>query len=312
MNTAACTLFEGNYDYGVAALINSLNHYGFKGIFYVGYRGNLPFWAKIKAEDDEIVYSINENISVKFIKIKTKYHFTNYKAHFMLDLFEKFGQDFESLIYIDPDIIIQEKWTFFEDWVKNGIAVCGDINSDLPDCHPIRLKWEKYAIEKGYKKFRNLNMFFNGGFMGVDKSFINSLHIWKELMDKSIEDGHTDISAGWFKKTGWSNLFSATEDQDLMNLMLMLTADPVSYIGPDGMGFQRGRTLMYHAVGSPKPWNSSFVVKGLKGKKINMNEKQFFKFCQNPISIYSPNELRLKRISIFINTLLTKFINNQI
>ncbi len=39
-----CTLYEGDYHKGVAVLINTIVNGGFTGLFWVGYRGDLPPW----------------------------------------------------------------------------------------------------------------------------------------------------------------------------------------------------------------------------------------------------------------------------
>jgi hypothetical protein len=44
MNISFCTLFEGNYHFGVAALSNSLIAAGYAGTLWVGYRGALSGW----------------------------------------------------------------------------------------------------------------------------------------------------------------------------------------------------------------------------------------------------------------------------
>ena len=42
--SVVCTVAEGSYFNGVAALTNSLVHAGFRGSVVVGYRGSKPTW----------------------------------------------------------------------------------------------------------------------------------------------------------------------------------------------------------------------------------------------------------------------------
>ena len=46
MKCVIATLFERDYHFGAAVLVNSLCNSGFTGTIYAGFRGPLPLWAK--------------------------------------------------------------------------------------------------------------------------------------------------------------------------------------------------------------------------------------------------------------------------
>jgi hypothetical protein len=107
MRLVVCTLFEGHYHYGAAALINSLYHNNYRGIVYVGYRGALPEWAAqakktpTVAWNDASALQITQDLCVIFLPIETEFHLTNYKPFFMLKLFEIFASELEAIVYLD-------------------------------------------------------------------------------------------------------------------------------------------------------------------------------------------------------------------
>jgi hypothetical protein len=54
-------------------------------------------------------------------------------------------------------------------------------------------------------------------------------------------------------------------DQDALNIAIMYTKSPLTTLGPQGMGFIFGASMMmYHAVGQ-KPWRGSFLLRALRG-----------------------------------------------
>jgi len=124
MNSAVCTLFEGDYHYGVGALANSLYAQGYRGILYAGYRGELPPWAAgTGVRDQAAEFTAAQGLILRFIPLATKIHLTNFKPDFMLSLWRDHCPDAQSLFYFDPDITVIGRWTFFEEWVEAGVAL---------------------------------------------------------------------------------------------------------------------------------------------------------------------------------------------
>ena len=110
-----CTLFEGSYHFGLAALVNSLFRSGFTGVIYAGYRGELPPWAKARVSASNRL-SVSSGIEIEFIPLETSIHLSNYKPTFILDVATKYAKDATSIFYFDPDIVVYCRWSVFERW----------------------------------------------------------------------------------------------------------------------------------------------------------------------------------------------------
>lgn len=314
MNTVICTLFEGHFHYGAAALINSVLKHGFTGDIYIGYRGDIPFWA-VNATDNPAIFwpgvktlkSI-PRLNIHFLPIETTDHFTNYKAFFILKVWDTCVQKsiMKAIIYFDPDIVNKCSWQYYEQWVGYGVALVHEIVwNDMPPTHPKRYQWFAVSKALGYTIHNKLNSQINAGFMGVSAERLGFLRMWNSLIDQSV------LNYGFDRKklaqhADNNNLFSAG-DQDLLNLTAMCTSEALSEVGPEGMDFISGGWLMSHATGSPKPWKKQFILCALKGKPPSLAEKAYWKNVEGPLKCYSAFKIKFKRASILIASFIGRF-----
>jgi hypothetical protein len=233
-----CTLYEGNYHFGLGALTNSLYAQGFRGEIYAGYRGTLPPWAAPNARKNGVgsLFDVSDGCTLHLLPVTTERHFNNFKPHFMLEVMERHCPTEERFFFFDPDIVVKAPWNFFEDWLSHGIALCEDVNHYLPRTHPVRLAWKKYAAQHRLPIRQELDKFYNGGFFGVRRDHQDFLRAWKELFERRAAEG---VDLGNFELSGFEFPYLYL-DQDLMNLALMLTPYQISAVGPEGMDFQPG------------------------------------------------------------------------
>ncbi|MCF4102178.1 hypothetical protein L1I30_10905 [Gillisia sp. M10.2A] len=323
MSSVICTLFEGHYHYGVAALTNSLFHQGFKGEIFAGYRGELPQWAHSAKENKTLrfpnasTFAINNVIQLHFIPLETSYHLTNYKPDFMLKLIEGVTRDAESIYYFDPDIVVTTSWTFFEEWITYGVALCEDVNSPLSKNHPRRKAWRKYFGEKGLTLSYKDVGYANGGFVGLsinNKSFLES---WKHIQVK-MAPAVGGLSRSQFKEyaalpkeaQGAFAPFSRT-DQDALNATIEAWNGDISLIGQEGMAFKSGEPLMPHALGPMKPWLLKPISRALKGSPPRLVDKEYWKYANNPIFSQPPKLIKTKLMAIKIAALLGRFYKRK-
>jgi hypothetical protein len=110
MSSAICTLFEGNYHFGVGTSINSVSKNGFKGSVFVGFKKRLPDWCSAAFDDSALgwegakTHIVSGDLSVHFWPITVGYQLTNYKPEFMIELFAGPCNNVDNIAYFDPDI----------------------------------------------------------------------------------------------------------------------------------------------------------------------------------------------------------------
>lgn len=306
INSAICTLFEGDYHYGVGALANSLHAHGFRGTIYAGYRGPLPPWgAGTREYEGFSEYCPVEGLTLRFIPLATKIHLTNYKPDFMLEVWAKHCPNADALFYFDPDIVILSVWSYFEEWVLSGVALCEDINSPIPITHPLRAQWRRIYEREGIVLNFKTDIYVNGGFQGVASAYRNFLKDWQQVQ-KVMEN-----EIGGLEKTGRDlggreHPFSKT-DQDALNITIGFTPQPVSLMGKEGMDIAPGGNTMAHTIGSAKAWNTPFVRRALCGHPPTTAAKSFFDYARQPIAVLSPERLRREKAGLRAASLIGRF-----
>src|SRR5271155_6122151 len=78
-----CTLADGGYFHGLAALTNSLVQAGFEGNIVVGYRGGKPPWlGTLKVKNQALhVYEVTSVVHLHLVEFAGTWNLANLKAH---------------------------------------------------------------------------------------------------------------------------------------------------------------------------------------------------------------------------------------
>lgn len=297
MKITLCTLFEGNYHFGVAALANSLIASGYEGDLWVGYRGPLPGWITQAPAYDAAsgLFQVAPTLRLRFVLLDTPLHFTYYKPTFIADLMAQ-DPELETVAYIDPDIVLKCDWASFAGWfLDGGIALAEDVNFRFPARHPKRLLWRQHFAPHGFVEKRALERYFNAGFIGVPRSSLPFLELWRKVCEVVVAyNGPKLIKVG-----GGAALFNST-DQDAMNFSLSACLDPLNTVGPEGMDFMPGGYYLSHAIGPYKPWHGGHIGRAMKGFPPSLPAKAYFQFANAPIKVFSDGELARRRLALRI------------
>jgi hypothetical protein len=295
MNATACTLFEGDYHLGAAALINSLVAADFTGTVICGYKGALPSWA-------EHAHRL-PHITVKFVVLTTPQHLTNHKAVFMNACWDEHAPETDQLYYFDPDIVVKAPWNVLARWAKDGVALCEDINANLLARHPYRLAWLDFLAAHGLSARRTLERYHNAGFIGLPRALRAFIQDWQRVLDLAAHE----LGPLNRLKNGQPHRLFHSMDQDALNLALLLSDIPINASGPEGMEFTSSGHLLSHAAGRLKPWRAGLVRQALAGCAPSRAQKAFYDFADGPLVIFTPGVRRRRHWALRLGSLITRF-----
>jgi hypothetical protein len=169
------------------------------------------------------------------------------------------------------------------------------------------MAWKKYAADHGLQITQELDKFFNGGFIGLQRQHEEFLLSWKKLFDLRASEG---IDLSRFDLSGFEYPYLYL-DQDLMNLALMLIHHPVTAVGPEGMDFQPGGYVMSHSAGDTKSWRKHFLFDAVRGKAPSRADKEFLDHTQSPIRIYTRPQLAARQLSARVGSAIGRFYRRR-
>jgi hypothetical protein len=303
-SVTVCTLWEKDHHKGVGTLANSLVNKGYRGRVWAGYRGEIPAWASDGQWIDGVFrYQPSDSLEVVFVKVDPSIHFAQYKPAWMMRILEEFEPEARGVYYFDPDIFSVGDWSFYERWIEHGIAACEDVANPFNPLHPLTRSWEAYAKQIGYTHWKPTNAYFNSGLVGVNRDMRSFLNLWTEVMNAirrdfgSVTGMHTGSRTDTFHRPG----------QDGYTLATYLTEHPISWVGPDGMAFERGEWLTVHAY-LYKPWRRRVLRDFLvDGNKPDRGARLYWELAGSPIEVESPFRQRLHRWLIPLTAFLSRF-----
>jgi hypothetical protein len=318
MSSAVCTLFEGHYHHGVAALVNSLYLRDFRGVVYAGYRGELPKWSSASSSDESSrwpgssILEVANGIQIHFLPLDTDYHFTNYKPDFMLRLWDNLASEAQSIFYFDPDIVVTESWSAFDNWTTYGVALCEDIMSPKPMHHPIRQAWRQYFGKRGFILNFKEAMYANGGFIGVSKQNRDFLLTWQSIQE-AMAPAIGGLNKSFFITQPTALAFDpfSLGDQDALNAAIEAWSGPVSFVDKNGMAFGSSRSLMSHAIGSGKPWVRETLAQALNGYPPRRADRDYWMSANGPIVSQPEALIKRRRLTIQVAALIGRFYSRK-
>ncbi|VWX62846.1 conserved hypothetical protein [Burkholderiales bacterium 8X] len=300
MKATLCTLFEGHYHHGVAALVNSLSAAGYQGIVWVGHRGPLPSWITGHPGFDAGRSSlrVTPSLTLRAIALDPPVSLNYHKPSFMREVLEVHAPDADAIAYLDPDLVVKCGWhEVAARLAGDAIALVEDINCSLPPRHPKRLLWAEFFEARGECAARELGRYYNSGFVGVPRAQIGFLQHWQRICE--IIAAHAGNALRQRKLGQPTHLFHST-DEDALNYALTLCDARLDTAGPEAMDFAPGGHYLSHAVGAAKPWQGRHLRQALRGHPPGVAIQWFYRFADGPLRTLPVAVLAKRRLSLWL------------
>lgn len=297
-----CTLAEGHYFYGVAALVNSLIQAGFKGVVAIGFRGERPKWLASFACNSELdSYAITPAVQLRLFEVQGPWHLNNCKPRFVKEiLFTKYPKS-DIVFYFDTDIVITHSWSSFAEWARGGVVLVLDpADSYMPPNHIYRRAWKDLAARQR-RDCREFAGYVNGGCIGMCRTHAEFARVWSCLMEELERDG-ADMSK---MKNATGRLEFSRMDQDVLNAAVMASSVPIGLLGSEAMGmFPWVGEVMPHAMFGRKPWQRNYILDALRGFPPGRVHRAYWDFVDGPIRPFSEIALFRKRAEFTVGSLI--------
>jgi hypothetical protein len=302
---AVCTLWEGDYHKGLAALANSLVRAGFHGRIWAGYRGLLPAWVSgASPVANTLVFKLTAETEINFVRLDTSMHFALYKPTWCRTVMEERDPDASGIFYFDPDILVLADWSFFAEWLNAGIAVCEDSHFPLNPGHPRWRQSKAYVQNHNFTTRREADAYLNSGIVGVRREYLSFLRDWEALLELLRQDFRLGPQMRGTARTQPFFIF----DQDAFTVVSCITTHPVARVGPDGMSFSQGEWLTLHATEGAKPWRRRVLWDLLRyGIPPDRALRLYWEFAAGPGRAETVFGIQSHRITIPLAAFLSRF-----
>jgi len=306
------SLAEDHYFQGLSALVHSALHHGagFFDAFVVGYRGALPdWWPPTRQGELGEVLELGGGVELITVRMDEERHMVHEKPRWLRRVCRELFPDADEFFFFDSDIVLNQRLSFYSEWIAQGVALCEDVLADMAADHPIRRQWAAFAEAEGLTVQRSLHRYFNSGFLGwrrEDSTFIDD---WIRCLE--ILAPHSGDLKQFRTQDRSHPVLSA--NQDSLNIAAMISKRRISTMGREAMSFDYGLRLMFHPLGKRrKPWKREYLLRFFAGKPPSALDLAYWRFARGPVfQPFSPFTIRRKLATCRILAFLSRFYSRR-